>query len=137
MDKREVKIWMVLAVVFGVLGGACFTWAPIRFGTAFLGTLAVGCAGEAIMVARVDENPVCRRVAVLGRVLFGLFLASFVAIQGLILSGERTDQAIYDAEYVLVLGAHIYDDRPSAALQSRLDVAAELLKENPDAKLVL
>ncbi|MGM9612070.1 MAG: YdcF family protein [Butyricicoccus sp.] len=137
MDKREVKIWMVLAVVFGVLGGACFTWEPIRFGTAFLGTLAVGCAGEAIMVARADENPVCRRVAVLGRVLFGLFLASFFAIQGLILSGERTDQAIYDAEYVLVLGAHIYDDRPSAALQSRLDVAAKLLEENSDAKLVL
>lgn len=137
MDKLEVKIWMALAVVFGALGGACFTWAPIRFGTAFLGVLAVGCAGEAIMVARADESRAYRRVAVLGRVLFGLFLASFVAIQGLILSGERTDDAVYDADYVLVLGAHIYVDRPSAALQSRLDVAADLLEENPDAKLVL
>ena len=117
MNKLEVKIWILMAVVCGALGGACLTWAPIRFGAA-------------------EESAACRRVAVLGRVLFGLFLASFVAIQGLILSGERTDDAVYAADYVLVLGAHIYDDRPSAALQSRLDVAARLLEGNPDAKLV-
>ena len=137
MNKLEVKIWILMAAVCGALGGACLTWAPIRFGTVFLGALATGCAGEAIMVARAEESAACRRVAVLGRVLFGLFLASFVAIQGLILSGERTDDAVYAADYVLVLGAHIYDDRPSAALQSRLDVAARLLEDNPDARLVL
>jgi uncharacterized SAM-binding protein YcdF (DUF218 family) len=137
MNKLEVKVWAALACIFGVLGGACLTWAPIRFGTVFLGALAVGCAGEAIMVAYAERSAACRRVAVLGRVLFGLFLASFVGIQGLILSGERTDDAVYDADYVLVLGAHIYSDRPSAALQSRLDTAAALLEQNPDAKLVL
>lgn len=137
MNKLEVKIWILMAAVCGALGGACLTWAPIRFGAVFLGALATGCAGEAIMVARAEESAACRRVAVLGRVLFGLFLASFVAIQGLILSGERTDDAVYAADYVLVLGAHIYDDRPSAALQSRLDVAARLLEDNPDARLVL
>lgn len=137
MKKREVMFWMVLAVVFACLGGACLTWAPIRFGAAFLGALAVGCAGEAFMVSFSGKYPACRRVAALGRALFGLFLVSFFAIQGLILTGERADPEVYEADYVLVLGAHIYPDRPSAALQSRLDTAAALLADNPDAKLVL
>lgn len=81
MKKLEVKIWAVLAAVFAVLGGACLTWEPIRFGAAFLGALAVGCTGEAFMVAFAEKYPLCRWVAVLGRVLFGLFLASFVGIQ--------------------------------------------------------
>lgn len=137
MNKLEVRFWALLACLFAVPGGACLTWAPIRFGAVFLGALAVGCAGEAIAAARVEKSALCRRVARLGRALFGLFLASFLAIQGLILAGERTDPAVYDAGYVLVLGAHIYNDRPSAALQSRLDTAAALLEKNPSAKLVL
>ena len=137
MRKLEVKIWAALAVVFAGLGGACLTWDPIRFGAVFLGALAVGCAGEAFMVQFAEKYPLCRRVAVVGRVLFGLFLASFVGIQTLIVSGEQADPEVYDADYVLVLGAHIYPDRPSAALQSRLDAAADLLGQNPDATLVL
>lgn len=137
MTKLEVKFWALLAVVFAVPGGACLTWSPIRFGTLFLGALAAGCAAEAVLVARADGSRLCRRVAMLGRVLFGLFLASFVAIQGMILAGERADDAVYDADYVLILGAHIYRDRPSAALQSRLDAGAKLLEDNPEAKLVL
>ena len=59
MKKLEVKIWAVLAAVFAVLGGACLTWEPIRFGAAFLGALAVGCTGEAFMVAFAEKYPLC------------------------------------------------------------------------------
>ncbi len=137
MKTLEIKLWALLAILFAGLGGACLTWAPIRFGAAFLGALAVGCAGEACMVSFSGKYPACRNIARLGRVLFGLFLVSFAAIQGLIVSGEYTDEEVYEAEYVLVLGAHIYPDRPSAALQSRLDTAYTLLEQNPQAKLVL
>ena len=135
--KKEVKFWAILACLFAIPGAACLSWSPIRFGTAFLGALAIGCAGEALMVAYTEKYPLCRFFARCGRILFTVFLISFIYIQGLILSGERTDPAVYDADYILVLGAHIYPDRPSAALQSRLDTAKALLEENPDAKLVL
>lgn len=137
MSNREVKCWFVFAVLCAIGAAACLTWAPIRFGTAFLGMLAVGSAAEAWLIRHSCRSKPCRTLAVLGRVLFGLFLTSFVAIQGLILTGEHADPEVYQADYILVLGAHIYPTRPSAALQSRLDVAAEVLDNNPNAKLVL
>lgn len=135
--KLEIKFWMALAVLFAVPAVACITWSPIRFGTLFLGGLAAGCACEAFFIARTGEAAIYRQIAMLGRVLFALFLLSFFAVQGLILAGEHTDKAIYEADYVLILGAHIYQDRPSAALQTRLDAGAQLLEKNTKAKLVL
>ena len=89
MKKLEVKIWAVLAAVFAVLGGACLTWEPIRFGAAFLGALAVGCTGEAFMVAFCGKNT--RSAAgwpCWGGCCSACFLASFVGIQTLIVVGR-------------------------------------------------
>lgn len=135
--RIEAGIWGVLALVFAGLGASCLTWKPIWFGAVFLGALAIGCGGLALAAWLSGKSRIARRVAVLGRVLFGLFLASFVLIQGMIISGEHTDDAVFDADYILVLGAHIYPTRPSAALASRLDTAADLLTQNPTAYLVL
>lgn len=135
--KMETRLWGILALVFGGLAGACLTWEPLLFGAVFLGALAFGCGGLALAVHLAAKYRAAQRLAVLGRVLFGLFLLSFVLIQALILGGEYTDDAVRDADYVLVLGARIYADRPSAALKSRLDTAAALLQINPSAYLVL
>ncbi|MGV8146748.1 MAG: YdcF family protein [Alkaliphilus sp.] len=66
-------------------------------------------------------------------VLF-VMLASFVLIQALIYKGaqpvsigELTDN---DIDYVIVLGAALWDDRPSPTLYNRLVIANEFLKEN-------
>ncbi len=115
----------------------CLFWPPARFGAFFFGVLAVGCAGEAAAVRWSAGSPAARRVACLGRVLFALFLVSFLAIQGVILSGCRPDPEAENAEYVLVLGAQIYADRPSASLQSRLDAAYDFLTRNPAARAIL
>lgn len=135
--KPEVALWGGLALLLAGLGGACLTWKPIWFGAVFLGALALGCGGLALAVGLSRTSRTARRIARLGRGLFGLFLASFVLIQGMILGGEYTDDPVYEADYVLVLGAHIYATRPSAALASRLDTAAGLLQTNPSAYLVL
>ena len=76
-------------------------------------------------------------VAQVGRVLFALFCVSFVRIQGLIISGEHADPEADEAQYVLVLGAHILQDRPSDALIERLKTADEFLDEHPDAIAIL
>ena len=85
----ERKIWLALAAVFAAGGVVQLPWAPSRFGGVFFLTLAAGCAGEWLMLRLRERHRVCRVLSVVGRVLFGLFVVSFVAVQGVILHGMR------------------------------------------------
>ena len=136
MRKHAWKGYAVLSMLSVLPSLGCLLWEPLRFGTVFFGILAVGCAGEAYTLRKADRCPVCKWVSRLGRVLFLLFLASFVLIEGMIWTGAQPDEAAYDADYVLVLGARCYGDRPSASLRSRLDAALDLMDES-DAMLIL
>ena len=136
MKMHEWKIYAALSMLSLVLTLACLPWQPVRFGTVFFGILAVGCAGEAYTLRKADRCPVCKWVSRVGRVLFLLFLVSFVLIEGLIWAGAQPDDAAYDADYVLVLGARCYGDTPSASLRSRLDAALDLMEES-DAAVIL
>lgn len=42
-----------------------------------------------------------------------------------------------NADYVIILGAHVYGERMSQNLRYRVEAAYEYLKENPDTKVVL
>ena len=42
-----------------------------------------------------------------------------------------------DADWVIVLGAQVFEDRPSLVLKYRLDKAAEYLKSHPDTKCIV
>lgn len=137
MKKPEFLIWRTLAILFAIPAAACLFWAPVRFGSFFFGALAIGCAGEAIAVYQSPHARAARRIALLGRALFALFLVSFFAIQGIIFAGGQSDPEAENADYILVLGAQIYPDRPSAVLQSRLDTAKAYLDRNPDASAIL
>lgn len=135
--QSEFHVWRALAALFAVPAAPCLFWPPTRFGAIFFGALAIGCAGEAAAVYFSADSPVARGIAITGRVLFALFLASFLAIQGVILSGCRADPEAENADFVLVLGAQIYADRPSASLQSRLDAAFDYLERNPSSHAIL
>lgn len=135
----ERKFWLALAAVFVVGGVIQLPWAPSRFGAAFFLALAVGCAGMWLMLHGREKYRACRVLAVVGRVLFALFVVSFVAIQVFVIqSGMRAEQADTQADYYIVLGALVNPDgQPSAALAARCDTAADLLAANPDSKAVL
>ncbi len=137
MKRTEFQIWRAFAVACAVIAALCLPFPPVRFGTAFSGALAIGCAGEAVAVHESERSGMARGIAMLGRVLFLLFAISFVAVQGIIVMGERPDPEAEGADYVLVLGAQIYPDRPSASLQARLDTAYDYLGRNPDASAIL
>lgn len=137
MKHREIKFWFVLSFIFMVLAFGCLFWRPIRFGSVFFGALFIGCAGEALAIKLQNKHKIFKIIVILGRSIFALFLISFISIQYIIISGEYTDNEVYKADRILVLGALIYNDRPSAALQSRLDTAIELLNENEDAVLIV
>ena len=57
-----------------------------------------------------------------------IFLAIFLIIEFLIIS-KFDDKGIKNLDYVIVLGALVYEDRPSIVLQYRLDKAYQYLKE--------
>lgn len=42
-----------------------------------------------------------------------------------------------DADWLIVLGAQVFEDRPSLVLKYRLDKAAEYLKSHPDTKCIV
>lgn len=135
----ERRFWLALAALFAVGGVVQLPWAPSRFGAVFFLALAVGCAGMSLVLHGQEKYGVCRVLAVLGRVLFALFVVSFAVIQLFVIqAGMRTQATDTQAEYYIVLGALVNPDgQPSAALAARCDTAAELLAENPDSKAVL
>lgn len=134
----ERRIWLALAAVCAAGGVIQLPWAPSRFGGVFLLALAVGCAGEWLMLRLRDRHKAFRVLSVVGRVLFGLFLVSFIAIQGVIMQGMQPDPEAADAEYLLVLGARVNPDgQPSAALAARLDTAYDFMQEHPDVTAIL
>lgn len=135
----ERKFWLALAAIFAVGGVVQLPWTPSRFGGVFLLALAVGCAGMGLVLRLRDQFRACRVLAILGRVLFTLFVVSFAAIQIFVIqAGMQTDAADTQADYYLVLGALVNPDgQPSAALAARCDTAADLLAANPDSKAVL
>ena len=134
----ERRIWLALAAVCAAGGVIQLPWAPSRFGGVFLLALSVGCAGEWLMLRLRDRHKACRVLSIVGRVLFGLFLVSFIAIQGVIMHGMQPDPESADAEYLLVLGARVNPDgQPSAALAARLDTAYDFMQEHPDVTAIL
>ena len=136
MRRHEWKCYAALSMLSVLLALGCLLWEPLRFGTVFFGILAVGCAGEAYTLRKADRCPICKWVSRVGRVLFLLFLVSFVLIENMIWMGAQPDDAAQDADYVLVLGARCYGNSPSASLRSRLDTALGLM-DGSDAQIIL
>lgn len=69
-------------------------------------------------------------------ILILIGFASFIILEGLIIiegSKKTTDKV----DYVIVLGARLYGDRPSPALLERLKVAKDYLMEDEDIKVVV
>ena len=63
----------------------------------------------------------------------GLIL--FLFVEGLIIRhfGDKEE----DVDYLIVLGAQVYEDRPSLVLKYRLDRAAEYLRDHPDTVCIV
>lgn len=65
-----------------------------------------------------------------------LVLASFFLIEGLILISGR-QEAQEEVDYLIVLGARLYGEIPSPALEERLKVTKDYLIEKKDVKVIV
>ena len=73
------------------------------------------------------------------QVVMGIAAVCFVILMGIVglLVSEGNEKPSDNADYVIVLGAHVFGERMSANLRYRVEAACEYLKENPDTKAVL
>ena len=67
---------------------------------------------------------------------FSLGIALFIILEGCIISGffERGKENL---DYIIVLGAQVYEHGPSVVLRYRLDKAVEYLEDNPGTKCIV
>mgnify|MGYP004528970975 FL=1 len=83
---------------------------------------------------------VWRKVPVwIRRVLTGIValgFAAFLIVEGCVIS-HMNDQGEDRLDYIIVLGAQVYEDGPSPVLKYRLDRAIEYLEQNPDTYCIL
>lgn len=126
-----IILWLTLAVVFTIYG---ILIRAVGSGTGFfmiwiaMALIMVGFAGAAKLHLR-SELPLYGR---------GLFLTAVALAAGLFIAAESCviscffQQGRQGLDYIIVLGAQIYEDRPSLVLQYRLDAAADYLKDNPE-----
>ncbi len=69
-------------------------------------------------------------------ILFGVWLVSFVIIEGFILASafSKEDPSV---DWLIVLGSGVRGNAPSPVLRTRLDKAAEYLQSHPDTRVVV
>lgn len=147
LDRRGAKVehkpWA--AVFFGVLGGICFLYFLyqlffVHTGSYFFvawGLLAGGCWLLTFILAHkawIERIPGWFRRIV--GFLFGVGIAFFLVIEGLILS-QFWAVPKPGADVCIILGAQIKESGPSDVLQRRLDKAIGYLQQNPDTLVIV
>lgn len=67
---------------------------------------------------------------------FAVGITLFIVLEGCIISGffERGKENL---DYIIVLGAQVYEHGPSVVLRYRLDKAVEYLEDNPGTKCIV
>lgn len=69
-------------------------------------------------------------------VVFACVLLIFLVVLGLIMK-ESHESPDKNADYMIILGAHVYGERMSANLKYRVETAYEYLQENKETKVIL
>lgn len=141
MKKIKLSFWHILAIFSLVLCIPCVFYPGAKFGALFFGTL---CVGSFIMIYLTkksktnDKNSTLMSIlAQTGRFLFILWLISFIITEGLIVSSIKSSNIPDDTDYLIVLGAKINNNHPSATLYERLKLAQHHLESNPELIVVV
>lgn len=131
-----MTVWLVLAALciwYGMyvkMAGSGTTFFMVWFG--------LGVIFGAFSVATFFD--VWNKIPVLGKrgifVFLCIGLIVFVTTEGLIIS-KFDDTGKEDLDYIIVLGAQVYTNKPSPVLRYRLDSAIEYLNNNPDTRCIV
>lgn len=134
---------ILLILIYSILAVLCFIYGYIVLsvgsGTGFfavwifIGMIFVACDFMTIFNLWRKLPIIFKRI---GLIFLAIFFTSFAIIEGFIVSGFfEKEQANLD--YIIVLGAQVYKDRPSSILKYRLDRALKYLNENENTKCIV
>lgn len=139
--KRRMA-WHRLTVA--VLSAAVMVWSvmPLSNGIVNIGVVVPFAASLLGVVWGLTPPPKerrkgwRRRMTIIAWVCVGLIAALGVVISAFMIAAAVNKPAGGEST-VIVLGARTHGDRPSRMLRERLDVAADYLKENPEATCIV
>lgn len=140
MKKHGWKILIAAGLIWAA-GFALAATLPTGAGflmltLALLGLAAAGWGVLLIPYKNERARRFCRGLRRVCLALAALALISAVVVEALIFSGV-SPQPNEDAPCIIVLGAGLYGERPSASLVSRLQAAESYLSAHPDAVAVV
>ncbi len=135
MKHNRLNFWSVFWKLCLLLALPCALSSTTRFGVYFFALLAAG--GFVMDRCARSEQPFSRFVYRAGLTIFFLWLVSFAAVEGWIISGSFSQEIPADTDYLLVLGAGLRGENPSATLHARILLAEEILESHPNTKAVL
>lgn len=143
-EMRKIPLRKIIGlalILFGIYSiGYCFSIMAygVSFSRFFLALGALFIVAGLVTIFIQDKYLYYKSGLVLKliRGMFIFLMATFILIESLIVfNGTKRDTAKVD--YVVVLGAGLWGDIPSLTLRQRLDQSLELLKKDPDTKIVL
>ena len=141
MKKRKAdmkkRVFLTLAALCGLLGTGLLFAQGVRFSALFsLGLSALCLLWLALGYLEKKHRffKICKRIFLVGICTVSVLIGSMEAL--LLSYGER-DQSALPVDAVIVLGAGVNGETPSAALRSRIDAAAAYMDDHGDIPIVL
>ncbi len=132
---KHERVYLSAAALFWTLGAVTFAVPGMRFSAYFL----LGLGGLCLLwvaLGRLEKKHrffrTCKRIFLVGICAGAVVLECFEIA---ILRGGRAEATLPEADAVIVLGAGVNGRRPSLALQSRIDKAAEYIFADGNEKI--
>lgn len=126
-------ILATLSLIYGVLVRATGS-GTMFFMVWFAIAVVLVLFGVSLHLRMWKRVPIWFKGGLTGIVALGL--VAFLVVEGCVIS-HMNDQGEDKLDYIIVLGAQVYEEGPSPVLKYRLDRAIEYLEENPDTYCIL
>lgn len=136
------RFYRGMSAVCLILGVICLPFPISRFASVISAAFCLyAVVMQLLLWLMAHTEKTVRRAAsacyALGTAVFSLFVVTFVAVQLILLRNAHTDPEADRAQYLLVLGAGIREDRPTNTLRSRLEAARDCALRNPSSTIIV
>lgn len=140
--KKASKVIRCICIVISLIFFTYFVFLEIKLGCKatfnYVWLLAAVVFFSMYLVARfayssISKIPKPLKYCIEVIVLIGLLL--FIIVEAIIIFSHNNNES-KDVDYIIVLGAKTYDNRPSLILQYRIEKAYEYYTMHPDAMIV-
>ena len=132
---------VLLAVILIIDGGILILDRQIHFGTVIPFVI-----GWAVLLRQLCTQSICtflnqhtrlKKMWQIGWRLFSIWLITLLAFFAYLQYHHHQQQQIQPTQAILVLGSGLVNNQPSPILKTRLDRAAQVAQQNPNALLIM